>query len=262
MESVTPEEFDFAKEFEPEELDPELAPYVGESSSGWRYLKHPLVFDILYAEHLNKRLNKQLAYKKRALQEAKESKEWHTYVYLHERPYRSEAFMRIMTELSDREYWTLLSSVWIDSENLHEWTEMTTRILLTMPRPGRRKYMMSASDKRLFMRMPDTITVYRGHHGHNEEGWSWTTDKRKAEFFARRLIPEDEPGYINKGRVQKSKVLAYLTDRNESEVIVDPVDVEMTTARELVFPAKKAKAEPEEIDDATHAMYDILGDEN
>jgi hypothetical protein len=82
----------------------------------------------------------------------------------------------------------------------------------------RREYMMTDEDKQAFNALPEVVTVYRGcQKGLNENGLSWTTDKDKAEFFAHRFRKQ---GIILKRQVRKSEIVAMLTGRGESEVIV------------------------------------------
>jgi hypothetical protein len=81
--------------------------------------------------------------------------------------------------------------------------------------------------------LPDTpfFTVYRGQVG-NEKRWlgiSWTLDRRVAEKFAasgggRGLV---KGGKVLEARIYPSAVLAFLTSRDESELILDLSKVEI-----------------------------------
>jgi hypothetical protein len=81
--------------------------------------------------------------------------------------------------------------------------------------------------------LPDTpfFTVYRGQVG-NEKRWlgvSWTLDRRVAERFAasgggRGLV---KGGKVLEARIYPSAVLAFLTSRDESELILDLSKVEV-----------------------------------
>lgn len=68
----------------------------------------------------------------------------------------------------------------------------------------------------------DVFTVYRGQIG-EAAGLSWTLDRDVARKFSRTggLRTVSSGGRVISRRVIRSKILAYLTDRNESEVIVD-----------------------------------------
>jgi hypothetical protein len=74
--------------------------------------------------------------------------------------------------------------------------------------------------------------VYRGITDPNGyQGFAWTTDPKVAGSFARGagLRVPVRGGKVITGRVRIDHVLAYITSRKESEVIVDPrfiIDVE------------------------------------
>lgn len=68
------------------------------------------------------------------------------------------------------------------------------------------------------------LTVYRGQFPEESYGIAWTLDRKVAQRFAdgASLRTPTPGGVILKGRVRRSDVLAYLTERGESEVILDP----------------------------------------
>ena len=73
------------------------------------------------------------------------------------------------------------------------------------------------------------LTIYRGQIGKDNPGFAWTTNWRTAFQFSktgggRGVI---SGGVVLKGIVPKNKVLAYITERGEFEVIVDPKNVEV-----------------------------------
>lgn len=69
------------------------------------------------------------------------------------------------------------------------------------------------------------LTVYRGGlRGSIHKGFAWTTDPKIARKFAlgagtRVMTPS---GIVISGKVKPSQVLAFITSRGESEIIVDP----------------------------------------
>lgn len=72
--------------------------------------------------------------------------------------------------------------------------------------------------------LPDreTFVVYRGQIG-TAEGIAWTLDRTVAASFARTggMRAMQSGGWIRRKVVQRSQILAYLTARNEQEVILD-----------------------------------------
>lgn len=63
------------------------------------------------------------------------------------------------------------------------------------------------------------MIVYRGCVEGYENGYSWTVDKKVAEFFASRF---EQNGKVLTRYVRPSAIMDYLTDRGEKEVIVNP----------------------------------------
>jgi hypothetical protein len=53
---------------------------------------------------------------KSRVNDALKNKQFHKYVFLHERPYRFNAFVGIHNEMNTKEKYELLSEIWIDSD--------------------------------------------------------------------------------------------------------------------------------------------------
>ena len=202
-----------------EELLPELRPYldVGRAMGG-PMLKHPLWFSVPYDPQMNAYINEGFRRKQAAVDKAIETKEYVHVIWLHERPYRSEAFMVLASKFTDQEYWKYLRSVWEDSENLWQHKRTWAR-LLQSPRPGRH-LMMTEHERSIVETFPETVQVYRGCRPENRRGWSWTLLEDKARFFATRF--RQKGGLVRSGDVEKSQIIAFLDGRGEGEVIVDP----------------------------------------
>lgn len=230
--------------FAPEDLDPELEACLAPTRLGGTGIYHPLVHEPFYFPPLNKHMNRMLHHKKERLAVAVDEADWHSYVFLHERPYRHYAFRSIVEsyDLDDAEYWDLLHDMWVDTENPWQWGE-DVRLFFTgrlVPeddaepwdeifedfgaRPGVREHFMGDTDKRAFDVLDDEILIYRGYsRDGTADGWSWTTDHLIGLWFARRFSNDDVSlQHLVVGKVRKDDVIAYSQGRGESEVIVDP----------------------------------------
>jgi hypothetical protein len=215
-----------------EDLDPELVRYLTVSERFGECIKHPLVYSIMHFPILNASMNKNLKAKKEACRRALSDNDWHHYVFLHERPYRSDAFMRIKSRLTDEQYWDLLSEIWIDSENIRQ-NQRRWINLLRAKRPGR-EHMMNEADRDALAAMPDTLSVFQGHTDERDDGWSWTLDRSKAEWFAHRFAQlEEADPVLSFGTCSKADVVAYLTRRGEDEILVDRSKVTICGVRPL-----------------------------
>jgi hypothetical protein len=196
-----------------EQLHPDLLPYFERSQGEWEMLRHPLVYQVPFRS--NGSANAQYAQKSKALKEALGSWNYSQYVFLHERPYRVEAFKKIEKQLGIVNYWQLLTQVWIDTENQYAYLKDWKK-LLSADR-GDRNDMMNDEDKESLRLLPEEVTIYRGCQEFlNENGLSWTLDKSKAEFFANRF---GKKGIILERKIPKSDIVALLTVRGETEVI-------------------------------------------
>lgn len=205
-----------------EELHPDLQPWVEEIPDLGRALKHPLVFEVpLMLPGMTNRL---YAQKRAALERAQDEGDWHTCIWLHERPYRTEALIEYAVGEDDaghpwplarhgQEVRDLAADVWVDSENLEQYAEEWNHMLADAEPDD--LLLASAEEREEFAALPERLTVYRGDIA--DGGWSWSLDPKVAEFFARRF-GGDAP--LVKGTVAKADVLGYLTRRNEAEVLV------------------------------------------
>ncbi len=205
------------KEFyQPAELHPDLQDYYF-VQNGIPMIKHPLVFSIFHTDIQNYIINKHYEWKKTELNKAFKEKKWSKYIFLHERPYRLQAFEKISIYLRPKQYWTLLGGIWIDSENIWQNLDQWTFFLTEGPKRDR-QYFMSADDRKQFAKLPDTSKVYRGYIPRkNKGGYSYTLSKDKAQWFANRF---HKNGQVIERTVKKSDVFAYLNGRNEQEVII------------------------------------------
>jgi hypothetical protein len=173
---------EFFDMFAEETLHPDLQPYVIEAGSGLAQIKHPLIYAVPYFPATNKMLNAQYAQKLEMLKTAEPRR----CIFLHERPYRLDAFLEHAAKLtSNREWWQTLSDVWIDSENIWQNSLLWKRLLKT--KLPSKSYFMNAEERKALKALPEKITVYRGCiKGKNENGISWTLGSRIASSGLRR----------------------------------------------------------------------------
>ena len=210
--------------FGDDELDPELAAYLQEDDDGVAHLRHPLVYSIFHVPMLNRNVNRQLAWKRERLAMYREERDLHSIIDAHERPYRVDALLELAAEVTDCEWWELVAYTWTDSENIRECAHAWEFILRTDR--AQHQCMMRDDEREAFAALPKLIAVYQGCTDQRDDGLSWTTDRAKAEWFANRFasMEKAEP-VVRAAFVDKTDVLAYLTRRNESEILVAPEHV-------------------------------------
>jgi hypothetical protein len=208
-----------------EDLLPELQACVI-TDSPVSMVHHPLVVSELFS---NACVNDQYRQNFQIAKEARESRDWLKYILIHERPYRLKIFRKIADQLTDAEYWELLGGVYIDSENLRRHGTILHK-LLTSNRPHREQ-MMNGRERAHFRKLSARITIYRGYAHRNAAGWSWTLDKAKAVWFARRTLAGKPQ--LATGKVKKKDVIAYFSRRKEKEIVVDPKKVKIESREEV-----------------------------
>lgn len=206
------------------ELDPELADWVEQSEHWGKMLRHPLVYMVPLT--LPGMANQMLRQKRVALAEAIEENDWHSVVFLHEKPHRLNALLSVTGSdeygdpiplVSVPEHWNLAADVWVDSENIHQNTE-DWRALIQNGDNG--LWLGSEEEREAYNQLPRLRGGFiRAWRGGAVGDWSWTTSQTTAQFFSRRsglpvrghLIPTDH-------------VFGYLTRRGESELLVKYTD--------------------------------------
>jgi hypothetical protein len=206
-----------------EQLHPDLAEHLFESPVGIS-LSHPLVQDLSVDPNCAAQVNWRYRKKLTAIDEAIEKRNWSSYIWLHERPFRLDAFIVIAAELSHKEFWTQLSEVWTDSENIWQYLDYW-RSLWNEERPSKH-HAMDASERKAFKRLPGEIVIFRGIcENHTVNGMSWTLDRDKAIWFATR---NSGPHVLLTARAKQGDAHALLLARNENEIVIDQYEIVAT----------------------------------
>lgn len=203
------------KRMQEEALDSELQLWVEPGPLG-NFLNHPLVQDMM-VDAMPGLANMRLRDKRKRLNAAVARDDWNSYVFLHERPYRFQALEEALSEYDIQEPDKLATSVWIDSENIHQNYDGWNEVLST------HGLAMEPEEQAVLDALPEAVTIYRGCTKEGENGYSWTLDKTKAEWFAKRFSRSG--AQLLEAQVSKDSIVAYLGRRGESEIVVLPEDV-------------------------------------
>ena len=230
-----------------EDLNEELIDHIDEDSPFGVFLRHPLLVTV-YVEEMNAYYNYQYLGKRKQADKALKKKDWNRWIWLHERPFRLDAFLFICRDIPAKEYWTLLREIWIDTEgpgvNQDIWLELFNR-----PYPKRRK-MMTGKERRTLANegRSGELNIYRGYvdgldsedseyieeDRDRESGISWTLDYNKAEWFARRFLSGGTGhGVVAEAICKPKDVIAYFESRGEKEIVVDPSKIRILRSQEL-----------------------------
>jgi len=154
------------------------------------------------------------------------------FIWIIDKPYRIQALYDMHEGLSHAVFWELFHSLYMQSENpsqdIHLIDEMFERNtqLERMESPERLNRLPTNSRK-LYEVLPNEMTIYRGCHGFNEHGFSWTTDYQIAKKFSQRMAV-DGVAIVLWGRALKNDVICAYQERSESEIIIQPKHVQVT----------------------------------
>jgi hypothetical protein len=249
-------------------LSPELHSYVSQGRMGWRFdhplhidrclevtkARPPMEFDGSTWPGGFQSINAAVDWKISEVAAARSDGKWHSFVFLHERPYRIDALLEVIEIVGIDRVWRLVESVWSDTESAaveqDAWSDIWSR---TYRQDGNRKKrslrMMTAGERRKFDAMPDILTVWRGcSHPDAIHGFSWTMDKEMATWFAHRHGTGKTPFGPSQGailaemQIHKSIALAYFEGRKESEIVLDARYIDQSAFTWEILPTDERKA--------------------
>ena len=106
-----------------------------------------------------------------------------------DKPERLRCFNKIVFEIGIEDpkvFWEQFWSIWTTSENLNEEEDYIGPLIEHGLSLGSPLLGLEDSERDALAGMDDRITVYRGGGYWNLLGWSWTTDRAKARWFAER----------------------------------------------------------------------------
>jgi hypothetical protein len=161
-----------------EPLHADLIPYLDLDDG---LLRHPFVVQSIHDPERCAWVNKLYLRKKEEAEKALKKGDFHYYIFLHERPDRSEALARCTKKgLSGKSYWEAIAVVWMDSESIHQdlaqWKRHLAqwKRLWASPEPFR-ECAMNDKERTRLAELPSTFTVWRGtQHNRASRGLSWT----------------------------------------------------------------------------------------
>ncbi|MFG6572126.1 hypothetical protein ACGYLO_11030 [Sulfitobacter sp. 1A13353] len=218
----------------PGDLSPVLQRYCMEAGNSGIYIFHhqfcvcpfPLAFPVPLEKLLHEREEAAMA--------ALAAGDTDSFLLRHEKPYRPEALMDLVNEghfdSKPEEYWRLVRKVWVDSDLPEDdpyWAEMLEADI------GSVQAMMGEGDRAQLAAMPEVIQVWRGVEGMDETsareavtaGHSWSIDPKIAERFAKSFARSSGEAWVARADIPKARVVAYLADRGEAEIILRPSDI-------------------------------------
>lgn len=191
-------------------------------------------------------------------------------LFIHvDKPYRILALHAVHTEIFAENFWHLFHHWWTTVENPSEYIKYIEEMLChntaglqqDLHFDESRLNEMHEEDLKAYNSLPDTFTVYRGCHGFNEDGVSWSLDREVAEKFAINMAI-DGKRMLLEGVVHKNDIVAYYTGRHEAEIVVLPKHV-IHTGRSRAVDKEYAMSKDEGVfmEAQTGRLRERFGDE-
>ena len=150
-------------------------------------------------------------------------RDWDQYLALQDHGSRLYAFVRIEARLDGPDYWRLFREVWTMTELPHLEGDLVPALLGKHPED--RRAIMAEAERAYLDGLGEVLRVYRGVGSRDYKGVSWTLDHGRAVWFAQRF-PGSDPCVLH-GHITKADVIAYLTDRQEDEILCLPECVDI-----------------------------------
>jgi hypothetical protein len=125
-------------------------------------------------------------------------------------------------KFTDEDYWVNLAEAYV----LQNYKKIPYKVyydLFSATKSNREK-LMNGEEIKLFNKLPDEITIYRGGSKTEEKtkkyGISWTLNQKIAEQFAEvKSIRDKKIMVVHELRIKKSDAIAYFISREEEEMI-------------------------------------------
>lgn len=126
---------------------------------------------------------------------------------------RSNVFLGLAPELSDKQFWTLFHVSWADFETIDD---ILFEDELQKRRDGWEKSYLNPVDQKFYDGLPREVTIYRGQDCDDLVGLAWTTEKDIAISCAKgsQDVLNARP-FLIQGLVAKIDIAGAYTLRNE-----------------------------------------------
>ena len=141
---------------------------------------------------------------------------------MHDKPERVRALHAVRLSFNPRDIAEVFGQVWTNSENLFQVHNELGELIRFVHAENVGHLAMDSQERQRFRHLKEkaSVTLYRGGAEHNVSGYSWTTSKDVATFFANRYAMDGKP-LIAKTVFSTNDIIAYFRGRDEREVVVD-----------------------------------------
>lgn len=93
-----------------------------------------------------------------------------------------------------------------------------------------------------YVRPTAPLAIYRGTRLGGERGWSWSTDRDVAAWFARRIHDLGAPAVLLSATISPEYVRGAFNGRDEAEVLIDPDGLEWSQVQIIDAASEELRA--------------------
>ena len=132
-------------------------------------------------------------------------------------------FLEHKHKMTNKQFCELLSNIWVDADypSIH----MSSWLELFESARTNKNLLMDEDGLKMYNELPEVVKIYRGvDDEEGVKGMSWTTDKERGEWFARRFDCGEGNSKLCITSIQKEKILMCVGG-GESEVVCNPKDL-------------------------------------
>ena len=168
--------------------------------------------------------------KQKIFKEYLDKKDYEGVLFLIEKPYRLDWLNENIELFEDnpKQFYELLKDAYVDTEFPLSGLDKD-EIQNLFYYYGNPLLMMDKDEKKFYKKLPKELIIYRGIKIKQNEkvnkdniGFSFSLDKDRAEWFAKRLLLANDTAYLITAKIEKEKILSVFLNRGEEEVLVDP----------------------------------------
>jgi hypothetical protein len=150
-------------------------------------------------------------------------------------------FDALQAAFTDEEYWPVLRQVYVGAKSfVHpKWLVVNRQ---------HRELLMTDEEITALAGFPETVDVYRGGAGRGcSRGFSWSLDRGTAEGFAYRMarLRGMQFGTVFKAAAPRASVIAYLREREEEEILINPAHLKIIIPVRRIRTAQEPKSNPD-----------------
>ena len=233
---IEEEQYNFYREMLQKGLDTELVEWLDFTSlsdDGHGWIRHPYLCTPINTDapegHIN-HINSGFSDTKKRIDKLIDDGDWSKLLLFVAKPYKFYKFLEIQTKLTDKEYWETLRETFITTH--HQTHQIDDWISCFKSERQEKESLMDEDDLDFYNQLPDRIKIWRGANSEDfVKGLSWSTDKERGKWFARRFGHIYGEFLLCESTIEKEGIL--MCSKHENLIVCNPDDLPQILVTEL-----------------------------